>query len=69
VDFISELRSEIYGAAVKLEGVITGEHGIGRIRVRSVNHYISEEKLELMRKIKRTFDPNNILNAGVKIPL
>lgn len=66
---IDELRNEIYHAAINLEGVITGEHGIGRTRIGSVSRYIPENELELMRKIKRVFDPNNTLNPGVKIPL
>jgi len=68
-DFIDEVRSQIYAAGVRLEGAITGEHGIGKTRIQSVSNYIPDNKLELMRKIKRTFDPNNILNPGVKIPL
>ncbi|HML03846.1 MAG TPA: FAD-linked oxidase C-terminal domain-containing protein, partial [Candidatus Bathyarchaeia archaeon] len=68
-DFVDEVRGQIYDAGVRLGGVITGEHGIGRIRIRSISNYIADNKLELMRKIKKTFDPNNILNPGVKIPL
>jgi FAD/FMN-containing dehydrogenase len=63
------LEGQIYDAGVRLEGVITGEHGIGRTRIRSVSNYVAYDKLELMRKIKKSFDPNNILNRGVKIPL
>jgi glycolate oxidase len=68
-NFIDEVRNQIYDASVKLEGVITGEHGIGKTRIQLVNKYITHDKLELMRKIKKTFDPNNILNPGAKIPL
>jgi glycolate oxidase len=67
--FVDEVRGQIYDAGVRLEGVITGEHGIGRTRSRSVSNYVAYDKLELMRKIKKSFDPNNILNPGVKIPL
>ncbi len=67
-DLIDKVRDEIYDAGLKLEGVITGEHGIGKTRVNSINRYVSDDKLELMRKIKKTFDPNNILNPGTKIP-
>ena len=64
-----EVRSQIYGACVKLEGVITGEHGVGKTRTGIIGNYVSKDKLELMRKIKKSFDPNNILNPGAKIPL
>jgi glycolate oxidase len=68
-DFVDEVRSRIYDACVKLGGVITGEHGIGKTRIRCIGNYLAADELELMRKIKRTFDPNEILNPGVKIPL
>ena len=68
-NFINEVRTQIYDAGVKLEGAITGEHGIGKTRIQIVSNYVSDDKLNLMRKIKKIFDPNNILNPGVKIPL
>ena len=69
IEYIEKLRSEIYEAAFKLGGVITGEHGIGRIRKPSLIKYIDKKQLELMKKIKRIFDPNNILNPGAVISL
>jgi len=57
-----KIRCEIYMAAVKLGGVITGEHGIGKIRTKSLNLILSEKHIELMRCIKKIFDPNDILN-------
>ncbi len=67
LNFINRVRKEIYDAAVKLGGSITGEHGIGKIRLESMMKYIDEKYLDLMRKIKKVFDPNNILNPGAKI--
>lgn len=69
VDSLNELKSKIYDAAMNLGGTITGEHGIGRTRIQSISRYVPEDELDLMRKIKRAFDPKNILNPGVKIPL
>jgi glycolate oxidase len=68
IDHIENLRNDIYEATVKLEGVITGEHGIGRTRVAYVNRFVNEKYLDLMKKIKRIFDPENILNPDVKLP-
>ena len=68
-DFIKELRNEIYKATATLEGVITGEHGIGRTRIECISSFVAENEIDLMRKIKKIFDPNNILNPGVKIPI
>ena len=48
----------------KLGGTISGEHGIGLIQKNYLDIVFKEKNLELMRGIKKTFDPNNILNAG-----
>lgn len=68
IKHIEKLRSKIYEAAIKLGGVITGEHGIGRTRTSSLTNYMDRKQLELMKKIKRVFDPNNILNPGAVTP-
>lgn len=69
IGYVEELRSEIYEAATKLGGVITGEHGVGKIRTDKLHLYLDEKELELMRRIKEIFDPNNILNPGNKIKI
>jgi len=67
--YIEKLRREIYEVTLKLGGIITGEHGIGKIRAKSLHLYLNEKELELMRKIKKIFDPNNILNPENKIKI
>jgi len=47
-----------------LGGTISGEHGVGLIQKGYMNIVSDEAGLALMRGIKKTFDPNNILNAG-----
>ncbi len=47
-----------------LGGTISGEHGIGLLQKEYMDIVFSDQHLSLMRGIKRTFDPNNILNAG-----
>ena len=47
-----------------LGGTISGEHGIGLIQKKYLDIVFSETQLHLMRQIKKSFDPNNILNAG-----
>jgi len=64
VENYEKIKSEIYEAAVSLGGVITGEHGIGKIRTRELKKFVSPKGIELMKGIKRLFDPNNILNPG-----
>ncbi len=47
-----------------LGGTISGEHGIGLIQKGFMDIVFNNAQLELMRGIKKVFDPNNILNAG-----
>jgi glycolate oxidase len=47
-----------------LKGTISGEHGIGLIQKGFMDIVFEEKSIELMRGIKKVFDPNNILNAG-----
>ncbi len=62
---LREVKREIYQEAVKLGGVITGEHGLGVIRLPDLDIYPDGKTWELMRGIKSVFDPNNILSPGV----
>ncbi len=48
----------------ELGGTISGEHGIGLIQKEYMSIVFTPVHLQLMREIKRVFDPNNILNAG-----
>ncbi|MBM4169040.1 MAG: FAD-binding protein [Ignavibacteria bacterium] len=55
---------EIYSAALRLGGTITGEHGIGLSKRKFLEHAASRTHLELMRSVKAIFDPNMVLNPG-----
>jgi len=46
-----------------LGGTISGEHGIGLIQKGFMDIMFEQKQLDLMRQIKKAFDPNNILNA------
>ena len=55
---------EIFELTVTLGGTISGEHGIGLVQKQYMNIPFKEVELELMRSIKKIFDPNNLLNPG-----
>ncbi|EHQ5393606.1 FAD-binding protein [Campylobacter upsaliensis] len=57
-----EAVEEIFKLAVGLGGTLSGEHGIGISKAPFMNLAFSEAELDLMRNIKKAFDPNNILN-------
>lgn len=55
---------EIFQLTVSLGGTISGEHGIGYSQKSYLPIALSQAELTLMKNIKRTFDPNGILNPG-----
>ena len=59
---------EIFDLVIKLRGTLSGEHGVGSEKRAFVTKEIDRVTLELMRNIKRLFDPNNILNPGKLFP-
>lgn len=55
---------EIFQLAVKLGGTLSGEHGIGIAKKAYMPVAMKDTNLEVMRGIKKVFDPNGILNPG-----
>jgi len=53
---------EIFKEVVKLGGTLSGEHGIGLVQKPYMPLAFSAKSLNLMKEIKKVFDPNNILN-------
>ena len=62
-DIIPALKA-LFELVKKLGGTISGEHGIGLIQKEYMGIMFADAQLEIMRGIKKTFDPNNILNSG-----
>jgi D-lactate dehydrogenase (cytochrome) len=62
-EMATAVHAEMVRAAIELGGTVTGEHGvgIGKRRYMTLEHGRS---LEIMKAIKKTLDPNNILNPG-----
>lgn len=54
----------IFALVHSLGGTISGEHGIGLLQKEFLDIVFTETHLQLMRNIKKVFDPNNILNRG-----
>ena len=55
-------KNEIYELTARLDGILSGEHGIGSVKREHISKVINAEALNCMRTIKKVFDPNNILN-------
>lgn len=65
VEGVTELMREV----VAMGGAISGEHGIGIMKQDFIGLQYDEATLDVMRSLKRTLDPNNILNPGKIFPV
>jgi glycolate oxidase len=61
---VEEAMKEIFDAALELGGTITGEHGVGLAKKGFLRKAVGDLNLEVMRTLRRTFDPKGILNPG-----
>ncbi|AWI25900.1 FAD-binding oxidoreductase [Flavobacterium pallidum] len=59
---------EIFDLTVSLKGTLSGEHGIGYVQKNYMDIAFTTAHLDIMRSIKKVFDPNNILNPGKIFP-
>ncbi len=55
---------QVMELALSLNGTITGEHGVGRLKKEWLPAYLGEDVMALSRKIKFALDPDGILNPG-----
>ena len=60
----AEAQRALHDLAVSLGGSFSAEHGIGRLKVAELERYAPATELELMRAVKRAFDPHGIMNPG-----
>jgi len=61
---VENMIREIFEASIALGGTLTGEHGIGLAKKPFMHLEISPAEMELWRNIKKSFDPNGIMNPG-----
>jgi FAD/FMN-containing dehydrogenase len=59
-----EMNAIVHGIVLELNGSISAEHGIGQLKRDELARIRPEIELDLMRRIKRSFDPANIMNPG-----
>ncbi len=63
-----EAVKEIFAEALRRGGTMSGEHGIGLSKAPYLGMELSDDVIATMKKIKKLFDPNNILNPGKIFP-
>ncbi|KFN51295.1 FAD-binding oxidoreductase [Arenimonas composti] len=59
---------DVFAAVIALDGLVSGEHGIGLVKRELLGRSLDPGALALMRAIKRDFDPDGILNPGKVLP-
>jgi glycolate oxidase len=61
---VEKAMKEVFEYAVELGGTITGEHGVGLAKKPFLPHQLGPVGMEVMRRVKTSFDPQGILNPG-----
>jgi glycolate oxidase len=61
---VEHALKEIFDYALSLGGTITGEHGVGLAKKAFLKQQLGDSSYLLLQQIKRTLDPENLLNPG-----
>lgn len=61
---VEQAVEEIFKVALELGGTLSGEHGIGIAKAKFMEWEFGPAGMEVLRNVKKAFDPNNILNPG-----
>jgi glycolate oxidase len=64
VERMEKAEEEIFHLAIALKGTLSGEHGIGLSKANYMTLEHDAVEMALMKQIKKTLDPNNIMNPG-----
>ena len=64
VELFRKITSDVTDLVKKYRGSLSGEHGDGIVRSEFIPIILGESNYELLKKVKYTFDPNNIFNKG-----
>ena len=60
----ADMNRIVHDIVIGLEGSISAEHGIGRLKTNELEHYSDSVKIDALQAIKHAFDPKNLLNPG-----
>jgi FAD/FMN-containing dehydrogenase len=68
MDLRHAMNERVHDLVAAMGGSISAEHGVGQLKRDDLLRYKDPVTLELMRSLKHSFDPNNILNPGKVVP-
>ena len=65
---VEQIVADIFQVALDLEGTLSGEHGVGTLKLPYMKQAVGALSLDVQRRIKKAFDPQGILNPGKVLP-
>jgi glycolate oxidase len=65
---VRKASADIFEAAVRLGGTLSGEHGVGSFKLPFLEQDVGPIFIDVMKNIKKVLDPKNILNPGKVVP-
>jgi D-lactate dehydrogenase (cytochrome) len=68
-ELAKKFNQRLIERALRMEGTCTGEHGIGMGKIGSMRLELGDDVMDLMRDIKKVFDPEKLMNPGKVVPL
>ncbi|HTP61472.1 MAG TPA: FAD-linked oxidase C-terminal domain-containing protein [Burkholderiales bacterium] len=68
-EIAKKFNQRLVTRALKMEGTCTGEHGVGMGKMGSMRMELGDDVMDLMRDIKKVFDPEGLMNPGKVVPL
>ena len=68
-ELAKQFNKRLVERALRLEGTCTGEHGVGLGKQASLRAELGDDVIDLMRDIKKLFDPDNLMNPGKVVSL
>ncbi|MBS7638393.1 hypothetical protein KEJ49_05885, partial [Candidatus Bathyarchaeota archaeon] len=64
LQLLERVTDRLIELGISLGGTVSGEHGVGYTKKKYLPYKVGRVQVELMKAIKRAFDPHNILNPG-----
>jgi glycolate oxidase len=68
VSKMKRAAAEIFDVSVRLGGTLSGEHGVGSLKLAFLEQDVGPISIDVMSGIKQALDPKNILNPGKVVP-
>ena len=68
VEKTKKAAADIFATSLRLGGTLSGEHGVGSLKLAFLEQDIGSLSIEVMSGLKKALDPKNILNPGKVVP-